>query len=98
MFVTLTKRAREKRGTTLVQTFSKLCTFFYIISLNQLLEIFGHSAKDLKENIFNVVHGSVEIIDSDDNWSTLLFLESFIKNLKSTINVGLKASRDPELF
>ena len=70
------------------------------MNLNQLAEFFGHSAKvNLKEHPFNAVHGNVEIIDLSDNWSSLQFLEAYyIKNFKPTLNEGLKASRDLELF
>ena len=75
-------------------------TYFVFLSLSQLPEIFGHSVKvNFKEHLFNAVHGNVEVIDWNDNWSGLQFLEAYyIKNLKPTINEALKASRDLELF
>ena len=74
--------------------------FLYLVSLNQLREIFGCSAKvNLKEHLFNTDLRNVEIIDSSDNWSSFQFLEAYyIKNFKPTINEGLKATRDLELF
>ena len=40
-----------------------------------------------------------EIIDYNYNWSQLAFLEAFyIRNLKPSINEGLNASRDLDLF
>ena len=69
-------------------------------NLNQLPEIFGCSAKvNLKEHLFNTIHGNAEIIDSSDNWSSLQFLRSYyMNNFKPTINESLKASRDLKLF
>ena len=67
--------------------------------LNQS-KIFGHLVKvNFKEHLLNAVHGNVEVIDLSDDWSGLQFLEAYyIRNLKPTINKGLKASRDLELF
>ena len=54
---------------------------------------------DIGEHIFNAVHDNFEILDSCDHWSRLESLEAYyIKNLKSCINVGLKASRELDLF
>ena len=52
-----------------------------------------------KDRILNAVHNNYEIIDSNNNWSQLAFLEAFhIKSLKPSINKGLKASRELDLF
>jgi hypothetical protein len=52
-----------------------------------------------KDHILNAVYNNFEIIDYNYNWSQLAFLEAFhIKNLKPSINDGLKASRELELF
>jgi hypothetical protein len=54
---------------------------------------------DFKSHIFNAVHDNFEVIDSCDNWSQLEFLEAYyIKNYDSTINDGLKASKELQLF
>lgn len=69
----------------------------HVASPDQLPEIFRQSVKvNLKEHVFNALHGSVEVMDSDDNWSTLhansLRLSYYIENLKPTINEGLERS------
>ena len=55
----------------------------------------------LKERIYYAVHNNCEIIDCNYNRSQLSFLEAFsvyIRNLKPTINKGLKDSRELDLF
>ena len=56
---------------------------------------------DLNVNlhIFNDVMNNSVIMDSNDNFNQLEFLEAYyIKQLKPTINFGLKASRELQLF
>ena len=54
---------------------------------------------DTKEHIKNTVISNFEIVDSSSNWSQLLFLEAFyIKRFSPSINKGLKASRELQLF
>ena len=54
---------------------------------------------NFKEHIFNAVHTNFEIIDSNDNLLQLAFLEAFyIKNFKPSINEGMKASKELDLF
>lgn len=54
---------------------------------------------DTKEHIKNAVLSNFEIVDSSSNWSQLLFLEAFyIKRFSPSINKGLKASRELQLF
>ena len=51
----------------------------------------------LKEHINDAVYNNCEIIDCNYNWPQLRFLEAFsvyTRNLKPTINEGLKASRE----
>ena len=58
-----------------------------------------HFTIDLKEHIKTAVLGNYCIVDSIDSWSQLSFLEAYyIKHLSPTINKGLKASRELQLF
>lgn len=54
---------------------------------------------NLKEHIFIAVSTNFEVIECNDNWSQLEFLEaSYIKNLNPNANVVIKASRGLDLF
>ena len=54
---------------------------------------------DVKEHIKNAVFDNYCILDSNDSWSQLSFLEAYyIKSLSPAINKGLKASRELQLF
>ena len=54
---------------------------------------------ELNSHIMNVVHNNSKILDYNNNWSQLCFLEAFhIKALKPKFNAGLKASRKLHLF
>ena len=47
----------------------------------------------------NIVKGNVRIIDSHRNWDVLLYKEAIkIKELKPLLNIGLKASKELDLF
>ena len=49
----------------------------------------------LKEHILNAVYTNFEVIERNDNWSRLAYLEAFyIKTLKPSVNEGIKASRE----
>ena len=53
-------------------------------------------SKDFMINAINVNH---RIIDTNRNWSKLLYLEAYyIKRLDPSLNKGLKASRELQLF
>ena len=55
---------------------------------------------DFKEHIFNqALRTNFEIINSNDNWLHLAFLDAFyINNFKPSINEGIKASKELDLF
>ena len=54
---------------------------------------------ELNSHIMNAVHHKSKILDYNNNWSQLCFLEAFyIKTLKPKINAGLKASEELHLF
>ena len=47
----------------------------------------------------NIVKGNVRIIDCHRNWNILLYKEAIkIKELKPLLNIGLKASKELDLF
>ena len=47
----------------------------------------------------NIVHNNTRILGKTYDWLTLLFMEAlFIKELNSTLNVGLKATTNLQLF
>ena len=75
--------------------------FNELVSLHALPDCFNDHPSpcvSLKDHIFNAVHNNYEVT-SNYNWSQLAFLEAFyIKNFKPTINEGLKASRELDLF
>ena len=63
------------------------------ISDNNLPEV------ELYSHIMNAVHNNSKILDYNNNWSQLCFLEDFyIKTLKSKIKAGLKVSKELQLF
>ena len=54
---------------------------------------------DLNSHIMNAVHCNSKILDYNNNWLQLCFLEDlYIKTLKSKINAGIKASKKLQLF
>ena len=54
---------------------------------------------DHRDININIVKNNVQIIDSHRNWNVLLYKEAIkIKELKSLLNNGLKASKELDLF
>ena len=54
---------------------------------------------ELNSHIMNAVHNNSKILDYNNNWSQLCFLEDFyIKTLKPKINAVLKTSKELQLF
>ena len=54
---------------------------------------------DLKSSHVNLVQTNTRIIDRHKNGNVLLFKEALkIKEIKSTLNTGLKASKELQLF
>ena len=59
----------------------------------------GVDDPDVRQLHVNLVRQNVYVIDRANNWNVLLFKEAFrIKQLNPTLNYGLKASKDLELF
>ena len=83
--------------------------FQYLVNCQQFLEelsILNVPISDniipeveLHSHIMNAVHNNSKVLDYNNNWSQLCFLEAFyIKTLKPKINAGLKASKVLQLF
>ena len=54
---------------------------------------------DLRSSHVNLVQMNTRIIDRHKNWKVLLFKETIkIKETKPTLNTGLKASKELQLF
>ena len=54
---------------------------------------------DLRSSRINLVQMNTQIIDHRKNWNILLFKEAIkIKEIKPTLNTGLKASKELQLF
>ena len=50
-------------------------------------------------HLHNAVIENTEIIDHNDNWAHLQYLEAYyIKTMSPEINIGLKASKELQLF
>ena len=51
------------------------------------------------EHVYNIVVDNCKILDSCNNWAILQYLEVYCTKKKSPmINVGLKASKELQLF
>ena len=69
------------------------------VSLFSLPSIDTSFRIEVKEHIKNAVLLNYSIVDSNTSWSQLSFLEAFyIKRYSPSINKGLKASRELQLF
>ena len=54
---------------------------------------------DLRSSRVNLVRMNIPITDCHKNWNVLLFKEAIkIKEIKPTLNTGLKASKELQLF
>ena len=54
---------------------------------------------DLRSSRVNLVQINTRIIDPHKNWNVLLFKEAIkIKEIKPTLNTGLKAPKELQLF
>ena len=63
------------------------------ISGNNITEV------ELNSHIMNAVHKNSKVLEYNNNWSQLCFLEAFfIKTLKPKINAGLKSSKKLQIF
>ena len=79
----------------------KNCNDFHeLTNMFNLIQLFGEPhGINHKEHIVNAVLNNSKVLDSNDNWSQLAFLEAFyIKKLRPKINDGLKASKELQLF
>ena len=82
------------------QHLTNFTAFQETVKINALPEMFNDSKQiDHKAHILNGVLNNCDIIDSNDNWSQLCFLEAFfIKKSSPSIENGLKASKELQVF
>ena len=75
--------------------FHDYLNLFALPSINET----GFFDIDIKSHMLTATLNNFRIIDRDNNWSKLCFMEAFyIKRLSPRINVGLKASKELRLF
>ena len=74
--------------------------FNYIVQLFKMPEIDDNcNVVDQNQHLADAVMSNVAIVDTNHNWSQLEFLEAYyIKTHDPAINVGLKASKELQLF
>ena len=74
--------------------------FNYIVQLFKMPEIDDNcSVVDQNQHLADAVMNNVTIVDTNRIWSQLEFLEAYyIKTRDPAINVGLKASKELQLF
>ena len=74
--------------------------FNYIVQLFKIPEIDDNcNVVDPNQHLTDAVMNNVTIVDTNHNWSQLEFLEAYyIKTRDPAINVGLKASKELQLF
>ena len=98
----------------MVSDYENVCTVRYVLVCNRCLYDFCQSecqeiglpdvdadnsivSKEL--HLHNAVIENTEIIDHNDNWAHLQYLEAYcIKTMSPEINIGLKASKELQLF
>ena len=74
--------------------------FNYIVQLFKMPEIDDNcNVVDQNQHLADAVMNNVTIADTNHNWSQLEFLEAYyVKTRDPAINVGLKASKELQLF
>ena len=90
----------KRKDQPMFQYFWSCEKFDYKLNLHSLAEIFSDtSTVDHIEHVYNNVIDSCKILESCNNWAILQYLEAYHIKTKSTmINVGLKASKELQLF
>ena len=78
------------------------CELFHdYVEMFNLPDVLGDTPCEIdrEEHVLNAVLNNFRVIENCDNWSGLNFLEAyFIKHLSPSINMGLKASKELQLF
>ena len=74
--------------------------FNYLVQLFKMPEIDINIDKvEQDQHLADAVISNIVIVDTNHNWSQLEFLEAYyIKTREPAINVGLKASKELQLF
>ena len=90
----------EKKDQAMSQHFRSCQKFNYKLNLYSLADIFSDtSTVDHIEHVYNSVIDNCKILWSCNNWAILQYLEAYhIKMKTPMINVGLKASKELQLF
>ena len=75
--------------------------FHHIVNLYNIsvYSDFGHSFIETYYHISSAIAENTPILDKNNNWTQLCFLESlYIKRLNPALNVGIKATKELNLF
>ena len=99
----LTTRLSEhgkKENQPMFQHFQSCEEFNYKLNLYSLADIFSDTRTvDHIEHVYNSVIDNCKILESCNNWTILQYLEAYyIKTKSPMINVGLKASKELQIF
>ena len=99
-FLTRMKEHGEKPNQPMNIHLTSCSSFQNMIGLFALPQLFNDSDNiSYAGHLLNAVLDNCEIIDSNNNWSQLCFLEAYyIKKYRPFINKGLKASKELQLF
>ena len=88
---------RKKKGEdSAIHSHLESCSYF-----NEYLNLFKlfYGDIDTFSHYKNTIINNISILDSERNWLKLLFLEAYyIKQLKPSLNTGIRASKELQLF
>ena len=78
-----------------IQLMFEICKLTPSVLTNNIID----DELDLRSRSINLLQINSRIIDRHKNWNVLLFKEAIkIKEIKPTLNTGLKASKELQLF
>ena len=99
-FITRLNEHGSKVEQPMYQHLSNCSAFNDILNLLALPDLHNDvTIVNKEQHLYNAVIKNAEIIDKNDKWGQLQFLEAYyIKTLAPEINVGLKASKELQLF
>ena len=75
--------------------------FVYYPHYSHIVDLFNVNNHDVNCNKFGINHirSNTIVLDKADNWNKLLFIKALlIKSHKPSLNFGLKASKELQLF
>ena len=89
------EHAHEQKDSVIYKHLIRCDGYKHIVDLQKLD---NEEFNDMEYQL-NIVHNNTRILGKTYDWLTLLFMEAlFIKELNSTLNVGLKAMKNLQLF